>query len=944
MATHLGKGRDTAQGEVYLSFDTNGEDTRTVWRSVSDRKWAWEGDQRYDRKNVMTTLSGASSEFSRVETLEALFRATHLFGQDDQELLLQFREQSVIPADLVTRMLALDDYVTTSTKTSNVVAETKSRIEKLDVEVAQHEKRINEENARIAELSQLTSSGPMPILQMSTEIEEQLGRLFDSGFSQAEGEPSLVIAESWTGMLSGELEQLESWLALARQVKNQIDVFLAAVKENDSSKQKLEELISQKAQINGRLSEIVDRKTRTGATLAEKKNSLRKAVALVEAYGECLTLHDSRRNITQDIDSLVVGLDSNRQKQRAEASRAASIEAELKTAEQSLAGQGESLDSVKQRLKQLTELGESLADWERDTQELQEQREKKSGLSAELGKAKREQSKITVQLDAHSKTVKELQREYDKITKDDASLTKLLDELEAFVVSNECPACGTPFDDVQVLKTSIAKQKEQRSASVQERVDFLQAAKRKEDETRESLALTQQRVTDLASAEQQVSADIQQVELRLQERRQTAAGLGVGGDVSDLKGAVAVALEAAQLELGESEGDYNKQQSVVAKLTEQMKKLEVESHTLNAALEDGQTALDKKRNELSAIEIPLGEKLRSRGIPDASRDRIENRLEVSLKEKAQLEMEIGELEQDQKKDEEAESVSQAELQECEKSLAAAEERISHSSAQLGETEGRCNKLGVPYPPNLELMDQRIDDVESRLNHVRVASANTERLLVAIRAQSAARERAKAEEELSKMAASLVELKDRLSQLKSIRSGFSKVSQLLGTQRDVAVETHVQTYGPLITVLQQRLRSVHGFGDIEITAQHGEVLVEVDWDGESVKPVDYFSDSQKQILMLSVFLAGCLRQNWSRFAPVLLDDPVTHFDDLNAYAFVELIRGLINTEPNRWQFIISTCEERLFSVMQKKFSTLTGGAKFYRFNGITDTGPLVECLT
>ena len=95
------------------------------------------------------------------------------------------------------------------------------------------------------------------------------------------------------------------------------------------------------------------------------------------------------------------------------------------------------------------------------------------------------------------------------------------------------------------------------------------------------------------------------------------------------------------------------------------------------------------------------------------------------------------------------------------------------------------------------------------------------------------------------------------------------------------------------------------------------------------------------LMLSIFLAGGLRQNWSGFAPVLLDDPVTHFDDLNAYGFVELIRGIVATSPNEWQFIISTCEQHLFELMQKKFSKLDSGSIFYEFLGLTDRGPIVE---
>jgi hypothetical protein len=38
----------------------------------------------------------------------------------------------------------------------------------------------------------------------------------------------------------------------------------------------------------------------------------------------------------------------------------------------------------------------------------------------------------------------------------------------------------------------------------------------------------------------------------------------------------------------------------------------------------------------------------------------------------------------------------------------------------------------------------------------------------------------------------------------------------------------------------------------------------------------------------------------------------------AYGFVELIRGTISTSPNERQFIISTCEQRLFDLMQRKF--------------------------
>ncbi len=56
-----------------------------------------------------------------------------------------------------------------------------------------------------------------------------------------------------------------------------------------------------------------------------------------------------------------------------------------------------------------------------------------------------------------------------------------------------------------------------------------------------------------------------------------------------------------------------------------------------------------------------------------------------------------------------------------------------------------------------------------------------------------------------------------------------------------------------------------------------------------------------------------------------------------------IRGLVNTSPGERQFFISTCEDRLFELMRKKFSGVAGGAKFYRFEAIGQDGPIVKEL-
>jgi len=78
-----------------------------------------------------------------------------------------------------------------------------------------------------------------------------------------------------------------------------------------------------------------------------------------------------------------------------------------------------------------------------------------------------------------------------------------------------------------------------------------------------------------------------------------------------------------------------------------------------------------------------------------------------------------------------------------------------------------------------------------------------------------------------------------------------------------------------------------------------------------------------------------------FSPVFLDDPVTHFDDLNTYAFLDLIVGLLESDFGKRQFIISTCDEKLLQLARQKFRHLDDRARFYRFTAIGAEGPTVE---
>ncbi len=233
-----------------------------------------------------------------------------------------------------------------------------------------------------------------------------------------------------------------------------------------------------------------------------------------------------------------------------------------------------------------------------------------------------------------------------------------------------------------------------------------------------------------------------------------------------------------------------------------------------------------------------------------------------------------------------------------------------------------------------LATERVDHLDA----LRRRCLTLERAVDAVQRSAMLAELEAQAQSLAKEKQTLVDAAERMS---AVKKWFASVKDSLDRQSSSAVTDHVDAFGPLTTLIQKRLRTVYGFGDVSLLAKGNEIRVVVGWKSEHVKPADYFSESQKQILMLSLFLASRLTQTWSGFAPILMDDPVTHFDDLNAFGFVELIRGLVSMSPGKRQFFISTCEERLFELMLKKFNNVEGGAKFYRFEGIGRDGPIIR---
>lgn len=113
-------------------------------------------------------------------------------------------------------------------------------------------------------------------------------------------------------------------------------------------------------------------------------------------------------------------------------------------------------------------------------------------------------------------------------------------------------------------------------------------------------------------------------------------------------------------------------------------------------------------------------------------------------------------------------------------------------------------------------------------------------------------------------------------------------------------------------------------------------------GIAVSPSAFFSDAQMNSLAITVFLAGALRQRWSAFNTILIDDPIQQMDEMNVCAFLDLIRGL----STQRQFIVFTCSRDFYLLALDKLTCLNrdrqGRFLAYRLEGIAPSELKVQC--
>ena len=943
LATHLDK--TPGSGSVVLAVRNDNDDGREwkLQRSTGDWGSAWIDGQEADRKTVINKLTQARwiDTTPRQQTLESLFRATHLFGQDDQELLTEFRKGSVIPETFVSEMLSLQDYSQGLSKLKDVLVKLSGQRDAAQAAL----EILREERATLERT--LGDDGPDVDSEEVAPIESLIAHLREDVAKSGLGLPALPEASTvaafseWRDLAVSGGRWRTDRISLAQTLRDELTTHHGRIREQSAAQMEVDDIGRQLAKIDeeervlsGRAeleqAEMEDAEGRSGQ-LQKRREDLRSAIAAL-----------ARR---ADVSKQVAVLTAERDRQ---AAKRADIDAGLATEEseisKAIAEVSECDRAVEAAQADDTKLEGLLGDLPRFAEDAALGADVKHRIAeAEEGlrEAEVRRAEASEELRAAGETRELREPEYRRAVAAQADRERLLDEIQNHVQGHFCPLCGSKFESVESLLASIRGQRDLRSPDGEVTSGY-QRLVSEESKARDRSEVESVAVSRARTNADELSAMRDAIDQRVGEFGGRLAGAGCpdGADANEVGRVLRQRYKGLRERLAARAGEAESAKRKLARLEASRG----DRRSRRQDIQERAAALDREVQELTEQTKSWTAEI-ERVLPGSQDVGSDLRTESASVEKAIMAVDTT-LQQMQARREGNNEASRG-LDARKSGLL---QRRSVVLATLNAVNGllaafrrKLRALGVSDDGEVDSLD-RVSREETECSDAVGALAERSGIVLgALRAREVRERLGETRQRLEGLGVQIRDCEEQVGRIKSAIATCESIEGLLRREQQGSIERHIAAYGPMITMIQQRLRAVYGFGGVQLEARGGEANVRVEWrsKGVQVPPTDFFSDSQKQILMLSIFIAGGLRQNWSGFAPVLLDDPVTHFDDLNAYAFVELLRGLVATSSNEWQFVVSTCEQRLFDLMKKKCSHLPSGAVFYEFLGMTDEGPIVE---
>lgn len=912
-----------------------------IKRSVAKAKQATVNGTQRDRKAVLASLTGATTPSAeRIDHLIRLFRATHQFDQEAQELARTFQEDCRLEADILSRMLAFEDYNHAVTKARRVHEHLVDEIAKRDVIVSDAETlaaQFREENRRLSESSQKVGG----IATLEEGISKLREDLISAGIAAEEDHIDTSVIRGWRAAVSSlqskhannarRLTEVSSNLGGLADHRQSVETRTQALVEKEQEHTAAELLQAEAALSHQRANQTLSRAKDRLEQLTARKTLLGWIRNTKPRYSAALA---QERSLADELEKIGFEVAGHRTKEE-------ELEVKLRTEEGELASCTEnaaSLEKVRTLLNSFLVASQQNFDLLGKLRELQREKQSLSqelvDLEPLLRKTLEDQISFVTEgarLDAQIKRSEAQQSEFNR----------LISDLVRHIDSGTCPVCAANYGSKEDLLRRVQGQANAEITTAehqrrQELRDILAVARDSAESLSSKAESAKQRLAVIAAEEAQIEESLSTFQeyarsslLRANlptESNSDVVQAGIANISQEIADNTELAAEKQRLvvDLRESLTEIRNSASQVRFIREGKEKtlmaVRGELDRMRADPQFGQSSLDVPDEQLTEEEaLTLDQISETEGaISKATAEVTEKKLALDEARRSGVTL-------------------RSELQRLRSQIATGKKWIDDFDIRLAAE----NLTPTITPDELTTLIQQESKREVSLSLLSEAASTIELALdVATTAAALSRlnEQIQAEEKRKSDA-------ERARQkLSPWRDYFDKLRLLLTGQQDLAVANFTNLYGPRASVIQRRLRTVYGFDEITLSPAGSDILVRATRRGEALRPIDYFSQSQQQSLLLALFLTACSSQTWSNFCPVLLDDPVTHFDDLNTYAFLDLLVGLLDAQKGPRQFILSTCDDRLFQLARQKFRHLGAGAAFYAFRSSGEGGPQIEQLS
>ena len=935
VAAHLDSKPEDAR--VALTYRSDGK-SHTIDRTVARPAHASLDGSPTDRKPILKQLTKSGEAVAeRIDNLISLFRASHLFSQDNQALTQSFKDHCTLPREIVSRMLAFEDYENALKKSANIVTILKNSLDALSSEISETTASLKMDKSELDGLRR-TIKDKSNIGALNAELRNLRAALMDIGVDAGSGAADATAVRGWRATLEARIAESVGRIALLSELAKEVVRLPPLIQEGKDLRAQLEASDARRVAAEQAKASVQQQLDAVRKRVAEIAAQIRQAQS---ALDNLKWVRDQRPGYATALNSLNVQTERlNRATEAiaADRNRSATASADLQQKSNQLAMSVERQAAARKRSTDLETLRAALGPWKASTDRLAEIRQLEAALNETLLELRAAEPTLQAQLDSNTPQQAALERVIADADRSQSELRQLLSQLQKHITDGSCPLCGVDHGSQDKLVHHIQERMTLDSAGTA-RTELAGARQRIQEITRQLAGNREAQKSAQAQLGQLANERIaRDREINLWANTANGLGLKASAGLTELTHQIAANSTEARKEIEDSNAAVKTAADAVdaAKaaldaLTKSISQQESARTTVNTELERIRKGLTALRSDprlsgvaLDASDDELNEAEQDRsGLPDELRlshdaatqeqTRLQGLLDVESRIIAKLAGQLPVLRRRANENEQARKSIIARL----------------ADADLPEDSGEqelIGKLGEETQAlaRLRALHQRVASAEIGLDAATTAAA-----LARLEATIAAKEKLIAEKKASRAAR------------KPWRDYFAAIEKILSDEQAAAIANFTRQYGPRTSVIQRRLRSVYGFDDVEIISRGSQISVTVKRHGVELRPVDYFSESQKQTLQLGLFLTACSGQNWSSLAPVFLDDPVTHFDDLNTYALLDLIMGLLKSDFGTRQFIISTCDEKFFQLARQKFNYLQDSVRFYRFRAIGEDGPLID---